>query len=1206
MTGSGAGSAHVTVTSAFMEDYEIGVNLSKFLSQGCSADASKVTPYTARDGSVGYIVLSGTGRFWRVYDDPDAASGRSVQTVTFTSEDVPQPTMPYPFVVTCDRAVVIAGDAGMPDQLVIVTRKDANTKPVWARFPLGDDGSVGEQSASGPLDLAGTLIFPYYGNLPAGVHYLLEIPRTQALGATRMFVRDLTDFRYYMVDMGTFGGGLTLPPVPVRAWQLEGYRPPVRQSDIPLAVLSSSGPWYRYLYLDEGGVVRQVGLTLNSAGPSLPHFSLSYLDAVTPGCQGLYVRQVAPGEIRLFLLGSQPIIEPDGIRVARATLSVMEASYEPAANPPGIGPFMPVSGVLFSPMPVYPPGGELPALDGAWYASPVSPGASADAADTELFIRVPASVPGQPAMTWTGTHSMLGAGNVVTRPFVPFGPDVLSSPPGTGVVICAENAVFQFGTWSLDGGWEVSPLDVDWIDGGGDVPPPTGAYRVGFTLTRDGEPAAGATLGLSASEAVRGLVNGRPVVLRPGVSAPVTVDGSGVTWATVYMNDRLSFARLRLSVLGADQVAEFPLGALVEDFFMDISGGELAGAKDPATQQPLLPDAAKADEAAGLIREVMALVPKEAMRASLVAEPGFGVTSDIPFRWIPAPAAASTVTTARPAVELRPMGASGDFSSWIGSVAEGIWDGIVKVATFIVESGKVVITFVIDGISYLYDAVIETYEQAMDAVGFVLNSVGAALGKVAAWLLTKLGFLFDWEAIIGTRDMLLGLVRDRVARLAAALPDPKTAFDGIAGEIEAGRDTIISALRGLKSNPAAAGDFGGLTGGLPGWASWFTDASDSVMPQVTWLIEKVSVLIPGINASPGRPDINGLNDALITVGVALKNARTVLTSSITPVSSLMTSWIANPANFLSSSVNAVVDAVIRCINAVLTALVEVLRAAASLFSLMRNGTGAILNWFEQPFPRSFFGGFYRGLTKRELSVLDVTCLCAAVPMALNASGPSIAASWAGGVASAGAPPDASPSAAAPTAVAAATPGDTTPSGADPDTLQLAFNCFSGVAIVLSAASAGVSAITKPDDIKYLGYASTGMSILAQVAAEACLLWENNPEDIAIAGTLILGLGTISGALFYFDPGTTPWRDDAILLAMIVYACLNWAYFAITMRSISSSDKLKAYRAVSAVDATVNAIVRYKQGTLGEGGAIAVFLIVFLIGGLKFGLYKALG
>ncbi len=76
--------------------------------------------------------------------------------------------------------------------------------------------------------------------------------------------------------------------------------------------------------------------------------------------------------------------------------------------------------------------------------------------------------------------------------------------------------------------------------------------------------------------------------------------------------------------------------------------------------------------------------------------------------------------------------------------------------------------------------------------------------------------------------------------------------------------------------------------------------------------------------------------------------------------------------------------------------------------------------------------------------------------------------------------------------------------------------------------------------------------------------------------------------------------------MIVYACLNWAYFAITMRSISSSDKLKAYRAVSAVEATVNAIVRYKQGTLGEGGAIAVFLIVFLIGGLKFGLYKALG
>jgi hypothetical protein len=137
------------------------------------------------------------------------------------------------------------------------------------------------------------------------------------------------------------------------------------------------------------------------------HAQHDALNTVVSGCQGLYVRQVAPGEIRLFLLGSQPIIEPDGTRVARATLSVMEASYEPAANPLGIGPFMPVPGVLFSPMPVYPPGGAPPALDGAWYAAPASsasPVASADAADTELFIRVPASVSGQPDMTWTGTH----------------------------------------------------------------------------------------------------------------------------------------------------------------------------------------------------------------------------------------------------------------------------------------------------------------------------------------------------------------------------------------------------------------------------------------------------------------------------------------------------------------------------------------------------------------------------------------------------------------------------------------------------------------------------------------------------------------------------------------------------------------------------------------------------------------------------------
>jgi hypothetical protein len=42
-------------------------------------------------------------------------------------------------------------------------------------------------------------------------------------------------------------------------------------------------------------------------------------------------------------------------------------------------------------------------------------------------------------------------------------------------------------------------------------------------------------------------------------------------------------------------------------------------------------------------------------------------------------------------------------------------------------------------------------------------------------------------------------------------------------------------------------------------------------------------------------------------------------------------------------------------------------------------------WFDQPMPKCFFGGFYKGLTGRPLTPLDLMCLIAAIPSQVGVS-----------------------------------------------------------------------------------------------------------------------------------------------------------------------------------------------------------------------------
>ena len=289
----------------------------------------------------------------------------------------------------------------------------------------------------------------------------------------------------------------------------------------------------------------------------------------------------------------------------------------------------------------------------------------------------------------------------------------------------------------------------------------------------------------------------------------------------------------------------------------------------------------------------------------------------------------------------------------------------------IVDGAKVALSLVIDGVTYVFNVVVDTIERAMDVVVFVLDAVGAEVGTAVGWLLSQLGFLFDWSGLKAKRDELKAMFRTGLRGLAAAFPDPAVTAQSFVADIGSAKAQFDAWLAQYRSSPGSRQTIGAQTSVSSNAILKLMSGPTSGSAEITWLIEKAQDALPRWRGGMASPNIPGLG----TAGAGLIAAVTAASGSLTPgvddAATLFQSWILDQNLFTGSTFDPVLTIFQNHVDQLLDAAGNVVTAGGSVLHLLWSNPDAIADWLDAEISVPYFSGFYRGLTGNPLSFLDL-------------------------------------------------------------------------------------------------------------------------------------------------------------------------------------------------------------------------------------------
>ncbi len=516
---------------------------------------------------------------------------------------------------------------------------------------------------------------------------------------------------------------------------------------------------------------------------------------------------------------------------------------------------------------------------------------------------------------------------------------------------------------------------------------------------------AGAAVTISTSETCVAIVDGRRRILGPKRPVQVLSNEHGAVWVSLAVEDSLYIPSIFISsgVLAHDLVLE--PNDKIQDRLGSLQSDTLKAARDPRTGQAVLPNSGNAVSVSDAIRRLIAVAPKETPSA-IAGTPR--LTSNVRAAWVeqgttPKPKA---VTQTAPSSFRLSKSADGivtledltstqaeqhlaqmatlpvvpmdSFTDWWEDRWNDVKGGFEDFFDIIVYGTEVALKVVIDGVKYAYKFVVDTVGAVYDAINMVLDYAGVLLGTMLGWLLE---FLFDWEAIKRRRDRLRVVIYQQARAVPTFISDPQIALTAFSDQLQSARDTLAETLSNFKSDQAASTPFGSFLSEVPALGTLlspgFDSVANSVLPQVTWLMDKVMAVFPAMKFTPGMPAITDFDSLLGGLVAAVLDTGDKFAGTLQDLSSLGLRWISDPRLFTASTFDPVLEVLIGRLIDFLDVLKDVVKAIAKLLSAMWSNFDKIIDWFDQPLPKSFFGGFYYGLTGRTLSAFDLACLGAA-------------------------------------------------------------------------------------------------------------------------------------------------------------------------------------------------------------------------------------
>lgn len=542
------------------------------------------------------------------------------------------------------------------------------------------------------------------------------------------------------------------------------------------------------------------------------------------------------------------------------------------------------------------------------------------------------------------------------------------------------------------------------------------SYRNVITFSKDNMPMGATRVNINATSTCRVVINGEYALIGPAAPLQTFTNSNGDILLTVLANNTLKAPDL---IIGSDVLADklvIKMGDKTEQYLSAITPESLSAAKDPITGIPLLSDPSKAGDVANSIKEVMKMAPPSLVPAMMLNTKNISGTGKC--FWIPANHAyskprsttasagaspwkidiengflfstitheehAATIsrlsTSHQPFSVLKPMGIFDDIGDFFDDVANYLADKVASVTTIISDGFNITLTLVINGLSYIYHGIIDTIDKVLDTIDFILEQAGVIIGTFLNWLLTQLGFLFDWSAIKSTRDALKSGFRNNLVALQSKITDPAVTLQKLAASLDSKKQDVISGIQQfLNSNPG--NNFANTAETAPSLLSVMSTANGvSIMPQATWLIEKVESAI-GLKSifSIGMPNIPGLDGIMQKFALQLDSGASLINTLVNDLTSLVQTWANNLDNLAATTYNTLCGLITKWINQLFDFFKSVLLSLGDVLHALWSNPTQVADWLDTKIKIPFFGGLYKGLTGNDLSILDLCCMLSAIP-----------------------------------------------------------------------------------------------------------------------------------------------------------------------------------------------------------------------------------
>jgi hypothetical protein len=612
--------------------------------------------------------------------------------------------------------------------------------------------------------------------------------------------------------------------------------------------------------------------------------------------------------------------------------------------------------------------------------------------------------------------------------------------PSPAVFLQRPRTGYEYWTRNEGGDWDVMHLR---LEGDKEEMTESAGYRVGITMKRNGETIGSGEVGITASVATTAIVQGRHGIL--GIHRPwkASADATGTLWITVLLEERTSFPDLVLtSALFSDRLV-LDLNHRIQGFFSNVSEQQLLNARDPrrcreeeengcsaeeisggldANSGPLITDREKAEKSAGMIRETLNVAPKPA-QLSQSSSAQVTVESKIPWGWLPM---SSDIRT------LHPVMAANSGPSWrvyrkdgvahlervssteartrmaelnvihrpwegpayfgifdfisdafdaIADAARSVYDGACRLAEAVVDGLKITINLVYDGITWVYNAVMDTIDMVMDAIDFVLEFAGMALGMAVGWLLEQLGFLFDWKAIKQRRDQLRDFMSRNLGPALNKLGNPMNGAAAMKRTLDGMKGRVFELLNSMLANPGDRRAFSQAPGESGQFESFSFIRGVSVMPELTWLLDKLQSVLPKARGSINFPGIPAVEQPMGELAKALISKLTDIAGVLGDAAGVFEEWIAQGKLFTAEAFDPIIHLLMKLVGRVFDMFSTVLiDNGAKVLQALLTSARSIFDSFDNTMSvPAFFRGFYKGLSGNDCSALDAVCLLAAIP-----------------------------------------------------------------------------------------------------------------------------------------------------------------------------------------------------------------------------------